>query len=65
MTAASDGETFVTRGPGGDSVTGPPAAVPALAAALDGAPSEPHAVSGLTALEEAEVEERLRELGYL
>jgi arylsulfatase A-like enzyme len=65
MTAATDGRTLVVRRADGERVEGPQEGVPELRRALDAAPKQPAAPEGFTALEEAEIEERLRELGYL
>lgn len=69
IVAATDGATLLVRSSGGvgggDRVTGPPEAVQALDRALNRQATGPEDVSGYTPIEEAEVEERLRELGYL
>jgi hypothetical protein len=65
MTAATDGRTLVVRRADGERVDGPQEGAAELRRALDAAPKQPAAPEGYTALEEAEIEERLRELGYL
>jgi arylsulfatase A-like enzyme len=65
ITAATDGSTLLVRGPDGDRVTGFGEGTDTLREALDAQPAGPDAPRGYTPVEEAEVEERLRELGYL
>ena len=65
--AATDGSTTVVRSSRGvERVEGPAGGAPRLRAALDGVPGEPGSVpEGYTPRQEAEIEERLQELGYL
>ncbi len=64
--AATDGRTTVVRDAAGERVDGPPGGAERLRSALDASGSAPAEREGaVSPAEEAEIEERLRDLGYL
>jgi arylsulfatase A-like enzyme len=65
MSAATDGRTLLVRRADGERIEGPDDGAGALRRALDAVGGEPAAPEGYSPLEEAEIEERLRDLGYL
>ena len=66
IVSATDGRTTVTRSESiGERVEGPEAAAAALRSHLDGLPAAPTDRGAVSPTEESEIEDRLRDLGYL